>query len=139
MSVPTDDVAARGGLRAGWWRGARAPLPTLRFTRRMRLDRQRMHPPREFHRQRRVNHAMAFDPALPFEGFRHNIEPEMRFAVRPVAGMAFMKMRFIDDIDAFRRESFAQLVCDSVLHGHGGGNTHPAAVRQRESFANVKT
>jgi hypothetical protein len=46
----------------------------------------------EFRRQRRINHAVAFDPALPFEGFRHNIQPEVRLAARPVAGMAFMKM-----------------------------------------------
>ena len=43
-------------------------------------------------RQNRINHAMAFDPALPFEGLRHDIDPEMRLAARPVAGMAFMQM-----------------------------------------------
>ena len=105
------------------------------FPRRQRLERQCMHGACEFRSQRRVNHAVTVDPALPFEGSRHNIDSEMRLAARPVAGMAFMKMRFIDDIEAFRRESFVQLVCDSVLDGHAGGNTAQAALRQRESFA----
>jgi hypothetical protein len=47
---------------------------------------------REFRSQRRVNHAVALDPALPFEGWRHNIDPEMRPAARPVAGVALMQM-----------------------------------------------
>ena len=48
--------------------------------------------PCEFRRQRRIDHAVAFDPALPFERRRHNINPEMRLAARPVAGMALMQM-----------------------------------------------
>ena len=56
------------------------------------LDRQRVHGAGEFRRQRRINHAVALDPALPFEGGRHNINPEMRLAARPVAGMALMQM-----------------------------------------------
>jgi hypothetical protein len=35
---------------------------------------------------------MAFDPALSFEHWRHNINPEMRLAARPVAGMTLMQM-----------------------------------------------
>jgi len=62
------------------------------FPRRLRLDRQRVHASCEFRRQRRINHAVAFDPALSFEGRRHNINPKMGFAARPVAGMAFMQM-----------------------------------------------
>ena len=46
----------------------------------------------KFRSQRRINHAVAFDPALSFEGIRHNIQSEVRLAARPVAGMAFMKM-----------------------------------------------
>jgi len=62
------------------------------FPRRLRMDRQRMHGVLEFRRERRINHAMALDPALPFEGRRHNIYPEMRFAAGLVAGMTFMQM-----------------------------------------------
>jgi hypothetical protein len=71
---------------------------------------------------------MAFDPALPPEGPRHNIYPEMRFAAGPVAGVALMQMRFVADLEAFGNESFAQLVRDNVFDGflgrHGGGNSH---------------
>jgi hypothetical protein len=56
------------------------------------LDRQRVYRVVEFRRKRCVNHAVAFDPALPLEGRRHNIDPEMRLAARPVAGMALMQM-----------------------------------------------
>jgi hypothetical protein len=35
---------------------------------------------------------MALDPALPFERHRHDIDPEVCLAARPVAGMALMKM-----------------------------------------------
>jgi hypothetical protein len=62
------------------------------FPRRLRPDRQRVHGARQFLRQRCINHAVAFDSALPFEGGRYNIKSEMRLAARPVAGMAFMKM-----------------------------------------------
>lgn len=57
-----------------------------------RMDRQGVHGGGKFLRQRRIYHAMAFDPALPFEGRRHNIKPEMRLAAWPMAGMAFMQM-----------------------------------------------
>ena len=46
----------------------------------------------KFLRQRRIYHAMAFDPALPFEGRRHNIYPEMRLPAWAVAGVALMQM-----------------------------------------------
>ena len=58
----------------------------------MGLDRQRMDRAFEFRRQRRVNHAVAFDPALPLERLRYNIDPEMRLAAGFMARMAFMKM-----------------------------------------------
>jgi hypothetical protein len=72
-------------------------LPTLRiaalsFARDLRLDRQRMDASGEFRGKRDIYHAMALDPALPFEGVRHNIDPEMRLAAGSVARMALMKM-----------------------------------------------
>jgi hypothetical protein len=56
------------------------------------MDRQRMHRAFEFRRERCINHAMAFDPALPFEGRRYDIHPEVRLAAGFVTGMTFMKM-----------------------------------------------
>jgi len=63
-----------------------------RFPRRLRPDRQRMNAACEFRRKHGINHAMAFDPALPLEGWRYDIKPEMRLAAWPVAGMALMQM-----------------------------------------------
>jgi hypothetical protein len=60
--------------------------------RRLSMDRKGVHSIGKFPSQRRINHAMAFDPALPLEGSRHDIEPKMRSAARPVAGVAFMQV-----------------------------------------------
>ena len=69
-------------------RGISAP----RFPRRLRSYCQRVHGAREFPGEGCINHAVAFDPALPLERRRHNIDPEMRLAARPVAGVALMQM-----------------------------------------------
>ena len=76
--------------RAPHHEGNIAGLPAL--ARRLRMNGQRMHGTREFARQGRIYHAVAFDPALPFEGIRHNINPKMRFAAGAVARMALMQM-----------------------------------------------
>jgi hypothetical protein len=82
------------------------------------VHRQRVDRACEFRRQKRIYHAMALDPALPFECLRHDIYPEMRLAARPVARVALMQMGFVGDIEAFGRESFAQLLCDVIFCGH---------------------
>ncbi|MEH2521254.1 hypothetical protein V1279_006827 [Bradyrhizobium sp. AZCC 1610] len=97
-------------------------LPAGGFSRGLRLDRERMDGALEFRRKRRIYHTVAFNPALPFEGRRYDIDPEMRLAARPVARMALMQMRFVRNVEAFRQESFTQLVYDSVPGGaHDGG------------------
>jgi hypothetical protein len=73
---------------------------------------------------------MALDPALPFEGWRHDIDTEMRLAAGPVSGVPLMQMRFVFDVEAFRRESFTQPIYDSVPGGHGGKYAPVAAYRQ---------
>ena len=62
------------------------------FPRRLGLNRQRVDAAGQFRSQRRIYHAMAIDPALPFEGFGYNINAEVRLAARPMAGMALMQM-----------------------------------------------
>jgi hypothetical protein len=84
----------------------------------------------QFRRERGINHAMTVDPALPFKRGRHDMYPEMSLAAWPMAGMAFMQVRFVDDFEAFRQESFAQFVYDSVPCAHGRGITSVAAFRQ---------
>ena len=89
-TIPGDphhgDVAGRSSLRQSE-KSAAGIFPGC-----LRLDRERVHGSPEFRVQGRIDHAMAFDPALPFEGRRHDIDPEMRLAARPVAGMALVQM-----------------------------------------------
>lgn len=80
-----------------------------------------MHAPGEFRRQSRIYHAVAFNPALPPEGFRHDIYPEMSLPAGPVPGMALVLMGFINHAQALRRECLGQLSCDKVFGSHGLG------------------
>ena len=68
----------------------------------------------QFRGERRVDHPVALDAALPLESLRHNINPEMRLPARPVACMALMLVRFIDNPQARRGESPSQLFCYDV-------------------------
>jgi len=86
--------------------------------RRRGMNSQRMHAAGEFARQRGVDHAVAFDPALPAKGFRHDIETEMGFAARPVSGVAFMAMGFVLYGEAVGREGLAQLFGDEIASRH---------------------
>jgi hypothetical protein len=65
-----------------------------------------------------IDHAMPFDSALSRERIRHDIDPEMRFSARPMAGMAFMAVGFVDHPQAFGGESFGQFLCDDILNRH---------------------
>ena len=82
------------------------------------MNRQGMHAALKLTHQRRVNHAVALDPALSAEGFRHDIESEMGFAARPVSGMALVVMGFILDAQALRRERRSQLCRNNIVHSH---------------------
>ena len=77
-------------IRFGAW--SRPGMTELTFPRRLRVDRQRMHAAGEFRGQRRIYHAVTVDPALPFEGLRHDINAKVRLAARPMAGVALMQM-----------------------------------------------
>lgn len=56
------------------------------------MNGKRVHRISQFRRERRINHAVTLDPALPFEGRRHNMHPEVRLAAWPMARMALMQM-----------------------------------------------
>jgi hypothetical protein len=83
------------------------------------MNSQRMHAAGKLARQRGVDHAVAFDPALPAKDFRHDIQPEMGFAAGPVSGVAFVPMRFVFDAKAVGRERLAQLFRDEIASQHG--------------------
>ena len=82
------------------------------------MDGERVHAAGELARERGIDHAMALQPALSAEGLRHDIKPEMSFAAGPVAGMAFVPMRFILDMETLGRESAAQLFRDQIACMH---------------------
>jgi hypothetical protein len=89
-----------------------------------------MHGTGKFTCKRRIYHAVALDPALSFEGLRHDIHTEMRLAPRPVAGVALMQMGLVFHLQAFGKESFAQLVCDSLFGRHEAGLELATGFRQ---------
>jgi hypothetical protein len=62
------------------------------FARRLRVDGEGVDGAGKFIRQRCINHAMAVDSALPFEGLGHDINTEMRLAAGAMARVAFMQM-----------------------------------------------
>ena len=92
----------------------RAVITGLSLPRRAGMDRQRMHAAGELRGERRIDHAMALDPALSLEGLRHNIDPEMGLSARPMARMTLMLVGFIDHPQALRRESRGQLFRDDL-------------------------
>jgi hypothetical protein len=83
------------------------------------MDSKRMHAAGELAGEGFVDHAVALDPALSPERFRHDIKPEMSLAAGAMPGVAFMAMRFVFDAKARRRESVAQLFRDKILPSHG--------------------
>jgi hypothetical protein len=80
----------------------------------------------ELVRERRVDHAVAFEPGLSPEGPRYDIESEVRLAARPVAGMSHVQMRVVFDVQALRREGCNKLGRYDVLHSHGQARSSQA-------------
>jgi hypothetical protein len=72
----------------------------------------------QFHRQRFIDHAMTLKPALAIERIGHDMNTEVAFAVRRVAAVARVQMRFVDNVQALRRERLVQLFRHSVGHAH---------------------
>ncbi len=66
----------------------------------------------------RVDHAVAFKPALPAERLRYNIQAEVRLAARPMSSMSLVQMGFVFNVQALRRESRNKLSRYDVLYSH---------------------
>jgi hypothetical protein len=86
------------------------------------MDGERMHATGKFVRQCRIDHAVAFEPALPAEGLRHDIYAEVGLAAGPMPGVTFVPVGFVFNAYVIGRESFAQLFSDEIL------GSHPAAL-----------
>jgi len=82
------------------------------------MNRQRMDAALQLGGKRRIDQAMPLDPGLSPEGLRHDINPEMRLTARPVACMALVLVRFIDNPQGGWGESPGQLFCDHVGGAH---------------------
>ena len=82
------------------------------------VDRERVHAAGELARERLVDHAMAFDPALSAEGLRHNIKTVMRLPARAVTRMAGVLMGFVHHPQGFGRKSGGQLLGDDIGYAH---------------------
>ena len=84
------------------------------------MDRECVNAAGQFGGQNPVDHAMTFDPALPAERLRYDMNAEMSLAARPMPSMAFMAMRFILDIEALRRKRGGKLFGDPGFDLHDG-------------------
>ncbi len=82
------------------------------------MDCERVNTASEFARERGVDHTMTLQPALPAKRFRHDIEPEMRLAARPVSRVPLVPVRLVLDAETVRRESLVQLFCDEIARRH---------------------
>ena len=78
------------------------------------MDGKRVHAARELDRKRLIDHAVTFDAGLSLERIRHDIDPIVGLPARPVSGVAFMLLRFVNYFEALRREGGAQLFCDEI-------------------------
>ena len=83
------------------------------------MNRQRVDAAGKLARKRLVDHAVAIEAALSAERLRHDMNPEVGLAARPVAGMALVLMRFIHNIEALRRERRRELLGNLGLNLHG--------------------
>jgi hypothetical protein len=81
---------------------------------------------------------VALDPALFFEGLRHNIDPEVGFSAGPMARMTFMQVGLVDHPQALRRERRGQLFRDDLTNAHLTVPSVLPGMVERASFRFVK-
>lgn len=67
--------------------------------------------------QRRIDRALTRDAALPLEGRADDLDGEMRFAARVMAGMPGMMVAVVDHREMRRREGFCQATGDFCGNG----------------------
>jgi hypothetical protein len=89
------------------------------FSRRRRVDGERVHALPELARKCVVHHAVTLEPGLSAEGVGYDMHPEMGLSPRAMSGMAFVLVGFIHHIEARGLESFSQLLDDLIANCHG--------------------
>jgi hypothetical protein len=80
-----------------------------------------MHTTLELRRQRFVHHAVALDPALPLEGVRYNMYPEMGLAAFPMAGMSSVLVGFVEHLEPCGCEGPSELLQNGIAGVHVTG------------------
>jgi hypothetical protein len=85
-----------------------------------------------------IYQAVSLEPALPGEGLRHDIHPEMTLPAGAMARVALVPLRLIDHPQALRPESFGQLPCDEVVGPHRAALAMPVSRRQRAVAAHAR-
>jgi hypothetical protein len=95
------------------------------------MNGERMDAALELVGERRIDHAVAFEPGLSAERLRYNIEAEVRLAPRTMPGMSLVQMGFVFDMQALGRESRNKLGCYDVLHSHLSVPIQPSMGRQQ--------
>jgi len=93
----------------------------------------------KFAGERGIDQAVALDPALPSEGIRHDIHPEMSLAAGTMPGMSFVPVGFILHPQALRGESRGQFLCDEILHGHSCAIAYARPSYNRQAALAVRT
>src|SRR5262249_20861296 len=93
------------------------------------VDGERVHAAGKLTGKCLVHQAVALEPALSAARIRHDIDPEVGLALRPMAGVPHVLVGFIDDIEAVRGESLGQLLRDQIARAHGLGLTGSPAQR----------
>jgi hypothetical protein len=88
------------------------------FFRGRRVYGERMDTGFELGGERLVDHAVASKSALAPECASHDIHPEMRFSSRPMSGVTFMLMGFVQYAQAQRRKRLGQFPRNGFLHTH---------------------
>lgn len=98
------------------------------------MNRERMDAALEFVGERRIDHAVAFQPALSAKRLRYNIEAEVRLAAGPMPGVSLMQMGFVFDVQTFRRESRNEFGGYNVLHSHRQARSGQARLANNKSL-----
>src|SRR5207237_6531735 len=88
------------------------PRSILRW--RERGERERVQAGGEFVLQGLVDQPLARDPALAFEGGRHDLDTEVTLAAFAMAGMAAMARGFVLERQARRRNSRPELLANPL-------------------------
>lgn len=96
---------------------------TPAFARRRGMDGEGVDAVLELADKRRVDHAVALEPALAAKRFRDDIDPEMSLTARPVPCMPCMLVGLVHHFDALGRERRIQLFRDDVARGNGGAHS----------------